>query len=83
MIDEFLYDLNRAIPKWGIDRSKIIRVTAGVLPAIRLGKADMAHRSTFVKHEIDGLFSVCGIKYAPLSVSLGEPSSVFSVLRNH
>jgi glycerol-3-phosphate dehydrogenase len=23
----------------------------------------MAHRSTFVRHEVDGLFSVCGIKY--------------------
>ena len=63
MIDEFLDDLNRAIPNWGIDRSKILRVTAGVLPAIRLGKADMARRSTFVRHEVEGLFSVCGIKY--------------------
>jgi glycerol-3-phosphate dehydrogenase len=63
MIDEFLEDLDRAIPNWGLDRSNVIRVTAGVLPASRLGKADMAHHSTFVRHEIDGLFSVCGIKY--------------------
>jgi glycerol-3-phosphate dehydrogenase len=63
MIDEFLEDLNRAIPNWGLDRSNVTRVTAGVLPAIARGKADMAHRSTFIRHEIEGLFSVCGIKY--------------------
>jgi glycerol-3-phosphate dehydrogenase len=63
MIDEFLKDLHRAIPNWGVDRSNVIRVTAGVLPAIGPGEADMAHRSRIVKHEIEGLFSVCGIKY--------------------
>ena len=84
MIDEFVEDLNRAIPNWPIDRSKIIRITAGVLPAIGPGKADMARRSSFVEHDTKGLFSVCGIKYttAPrfarrtLDRVLGSPRSI-------
>jgi len=83
MIDDFVEDLNWAVPDWRIDRSKIIRITAGVLPAIGPGKADMARRSSFVKHDIKGLFSVCGIKYttAPrfarrtLDRILGSPRS--------
>jgi glycerol-3-phosphate dehydrogenase len=63
MVEEFIEDLRQAIPNWGIDRSRVMRITAGVLPAAGPGKADMARRSTFVKHGINGLFSLCGIKY--------------------
>jgi glycerol-3-phosphate dehydrogenase len=63
MIEEFIQDLNRVMPEWPVRMSDVLRVTAGVLPSRGPGKADMAHRSTFVKHDIEGLFSVCGIKY--------------------
>jgi glycerol-3-phosphate dehydrogenase len=63
MLEEFIADLNRAIPGWGVGTSNILRVTAGVLPSKGAGEADMAHRSNFVRHETEGLFSVCGIKY--------------------
>lgn len=63
MIGEFLDDLNEAIPGWNVSRSNVIRVTAGVLPAKSADDPDMAHRSTFVTHDLEGLFSTCGIKY--------------------
>jgi glycerol-3-phosphate dehydrogenase len=63
VIQDFIDDLNRAIPNWGVQRSNVLRITAGVLPCRGPGQADMARRSTFVKHDVDGLFSVCGIKY--------------------
>jgi glycerol-3-phosphate dehydrogenase len=63
MIEEFIDDLNRAIPDWDVRRSDVLRVTAGVLPSRGPGQADMAHRSAFVRHDVGGLFSICGIKY--------------------
>lgn len=63
MITEFLNDLGQAVPGWRLSRSNVMRITSGVLPAIGPGRADMAHRSSFVRHDMDGLFSVCGIKY--------------------
>lgn len=63
MVGEFLDDLNKAIPGWDLRRSNVLRVTAGVLPAKSSEDPNMAHRSTFVKHDIEGLFSTCGIKY--------------------
>jgi glycerol-3-phosphate dehydrogenase len=63
MLSEFVKDLSQAIPGWRITRRNIRRVTAGVLPARGLGEADMAHRSVLVQHDLQGLFSVCGVKY--------------------
>lgn len=63
LIEEFITGLNAAIPGWNVQRKHVLRVTAGVLPSLGPGKADMAHQSTFVKHDIDGLFSLCGVKY--------------------
>lgn len=63
MLHEFIGDLQAAVPQWTISRGNIVRVTSGVLPAEGPGKMEMAHRSTFVKHGVRGLFSICGIKY--------------------
>jgi glycerol-3-phosphate dehydrogenase len=63
MLDEFIGELNGALPGWALSRLNILRVTAGVLPARGPGQADMAHRSTFVRHDVAGLYSTCGVKY--------------------
>lgn len=63
MLDEFLSDLNQAIPGWNVTRANIIRTTPGVLPCKSPQNPEMAHRSVFIRHEVKGLFSICGIKY--------------------
>jgi glycerol-3-phosphate dehydrogenase len=63
LVQGFIDDLSQAVPGWQINRDQVLRVTAGVLPCQGPGQADMAHRSTFVRHNIEGLYSLCGIKY--------------------
>jgi glycerol-3-phosphate dehydrogenase len=63
LVQAFIDDLVRVVPGWPVSRDRVVRVTAGVLPCQGPGQADMAHRSTFVRHGIEGLYSICGIKY--------------------
>jgi glycerol-3-phosphate dehydrogenase len=63
LIQEFIQDLNQVMPEWSLNQEQVLRVTEGVLPCRGPGQADMAPRSTFVRHKIEGLYSTCGIKY--------------------
>ncbi len=82
MLDRFLRDLNEAVPGWEVARRDIVRVTPGVLPSKGPGEAEMAHRSTFVRHAIDGLYSICGIKYTTAQrFAAGVLERIFGRLR--
>ncbi len=66
LVDDFLADLNAAVPSLHLTRRDVVRVLAGLLPAARAGSADLAVRETILDHGatgLSGLFSVSGVKY--------------------
>ncbi len=66
-INTFLDDLNAAVPGLTLDRSHVLRVYCGLLPAEEPGTEHTAHRPVWIDHgRADGpvgLFSVSGVKY--------------------
>lgn len=66
-IDEFLRDLNTAVPGLALQREQVLRVYCGLLPAEKPGHEETAHRPVWVEHGRSGgptgLFSVSGVKY--------------------
>src|SRR5690606_20424264 len=66
-LDEFVGDLNEAVPALDADRSAIVRLYAGVLPARAEGSVEMAKRPVVLDHARvggpSGLWSLSGIKY--------------------
>ncbi|MGH8576362.1 MAG: FAD-dependent oxidoreductase [Gammaproteobacteria bacterium] len=66
-LDEFLADLNTAVPGWSLRRAEVVRVFAGLLPARREGDATLAVRPVIRDHGMqggpEGLFSVSGVKF--------------------
>jgi glycerol-3-phosphate dehydrogenase len=66
-LQEFLNDLNLAVPKLGLDQTDILHVFAGLLPVERDGSIDLASREVILNHAHrggpQGLYSVSGVKF--------------------
>jgi glycerol-3-phosphate dehydrogenase len=66
-LQSFIDGAHRAIPELGIGREKVLRVTAGLLPAAREGDTILRRGGRVVDHGKDdgvkGLFSLVGVKY--------------------
>jgi glycerol-3-phosphate dehydrogenase len=66
-LDEFIADLNAAVPGWSLRRAEVVRVFAGLLPAQSEGNATLAVRPVIRDHGVqggpEGLFSVSGVKF--------------------
>lgn len=66
-IDAFLETLNAAVPDFGANRSDILEVTAGWLPATKTGTTDLRDRDVVHDHGAQsgprGLVSLVGVKY--------------------
>lgn len=66
-LDEFIADLNAAVPGWSLRRAEVVRVFAGLLPARGEGDATLAVRPVIRDHGVqggpEGLFSVSGVKF--------------------
>jgi glycerol-3-phosphate dehydrogenase len=62
-----LDDLNAAIPGLGVERRHVMRVYAGIVPAVAAGSNHTANRAIVVDHGAtggpQGLVSVSGVKY--------------------
>lgn len=65
-LQEFMDDLNLAVPGLNLQREEICRVFAGLLPSKEQGKETLAVREVIVDHSCcggpQGLFSVSGVK---------------------
>ncbi|MHC4109363.1 MAG: FAD-dependent oxidoreductase [Planctomycetota bacterium] len=66
-IREFLKDLNASLPGLEVDEGDVLRVMAGLLPATRPGRTELATKPRILDHADrggpPGLLSVSGIKY--------------------
>ncbi|MGH8478648.1 MAG: FAD-dependent oxidoreductase [Gammaproteobacteria bacterium] len=66
-LDEFIADLNAAVPGWSLRRAEVVRVFAGLLPVRGEGDATLAVRPVIRDHGAqggpEGLFSVSGVKF--------------------
>ncbi|MGH8568745.1 MAG: FAD-dependent oxidoreductase, partial [Gammaproteobacteria bacterium] len=66
-LDEFIADLNAAVPGFSLRRAEVVRVFAGLLPARGAGDATLAVRPVIRDHGVqggpEGLFSVSGVKF--------------------
>lgn len=67
LINGFIADLNAAIPGINLQRSDILRIFSGLLPAKAEGSSDLSVRAIITDHGADGgptgLFSVSGVKF--------------------
>ena len=66
-IQEFLNDLNLAVPEIKASQDDIFHVFAGLLPATKVGSASLAVREVILDHARSGgpygLYSISGVKY--------------------
>jgi glycerol-3-phosphate dehydrogenase len=66
-LDEFLGDINGAVPGLNADLDDILYITAGLLPAKRAGSDRLAVREVIYDHSKDGgpkgLWSISGVKF--------------------
>lgn len=66
-IASFLDDLNLAIPGFGAERRHVMRIYAGIVPAVAPGSGETSSRATIIDHGAQGgprgLVSVSGVKY--------------------
>lgn len=66
-LDEFLDNVNRALPNGGLARDDILHVFAGYLPVKGGGTTDFVKRDQWIDHSAhggpEGLFSVQGTKF--------------------
>ncbi len=67
LLDEFLGNLNLAVPKLEASQDEIIRVFAGLLPATEFGSATFANREVIFDHQARGgprgFYSISGVKF--------------------
>ncbi len=67
MIDEFIADLNSALPDVNLQRKDILYIYAGILPAKKEEADQLAVRPEIVNHGkeggVDGLYSISGVKF--------------------
>ncbi|MBE9573021.1 MAG: FAD-dependent oxidoreductase [Proteobacteria bacterium] len=66
-LQEFLNDLNLAVPGLAADQNEILHVFAGLLPATKLGGVALAVREVILNHANhggpQGLYSISGVKF--------------------
>ena len=66
-IEDFIKNLNRAIPSLDLRSSEVIRVLAGVLPAKQTGGTKLSSREVIFNHGkkggVEGFYSVAGVKF--------------------
>jgi len=66
-IDDFLSDLNQAVPNLRLQREQVMRIQAGLIPAQAAEKAEPSRRVLIINHYQHrgphGLFSVSGVKF--------------------
>jgi len=66
-LDAFLADLNSAVPSLALGRKDVLRVHAGLLPAVKPLSADLTKRPELCDHGSRGgprgLYSVAGVKF--------------------
>ena len=67
LIEDFLRDLNLAIPTLQVGVEDILHVFSGLLPVTEVGSVHLTNREIIHDHSIDdgpyGLYSVSGIKF--------------------
>lgn len=67
LIEEFIDDLNDAVPGLDLGEGDVARVFAGLLPAARPGTYELATRAVVIDHGLRGgplgFFSVSGVKF--------------------
>jgi len=66
-LQEFLQDLNFAVPGLKVNERDIIHVFAGLLPVRKAGLVDLASREVIINHAVhggpQGLYSISGVKF--------------------
>jgi glycerol-3-phosphate dehydrogenase len=66
-MDNFIRDINKAVPGLQLKHSHVKRVFHGLLPSVRQGSAKLADRAMLLDHGNnggpEGLFSVSGVKF--------------------
>lgn len=66
-IEDFINDLNYAIPQLKLNSKEILRVFSGLLPATETGGTKLAKRETIIdcgrQGGIEGLYAVSGVKF--------------------
>lgn len=66
-IENFINDLNLAIPDLNLERSEVTRILAGVLPVKQMGGIELASREIIWNHGgqggLKGLYSIAGVKF--------------------
>ena len=67
MLQEFLDDLNLALPSLKLNHRDILYVFAGLLPATKFGSSDLAVREVILNHAHHGgprgFYSISGVKF--------------------
>lgn len=66
-VNNFIDDLNRAIPKLNLKQDDILHIFSGLLPAQKQGTNKLAVREVILDHGenggINGLYSISGVKF--------------------
>ena len=66
-LQEFLNDLNSAVPELNVSLSDIIRIFSGYLPVRHPGSVQLTHREVILNHSDfggpNGFYSISGIKF--------------------
>ena len=66
-VDLLIEDLNQTAPELELRRGNVLRIFAGLLPAVRSNSARLSRRDVIFNHGKlggpQGLLSVCGVKY--------------------
>lgn len=67
MIQEFLHDLNLAVPSLEVSQKDILHIFAGLLPATQFGSVALTGREVILNHANhggpQGLYSISGVKF--------------------
>ena len=67
LLQEFIEDLNEAVPELDLAESDVARVFAGLLPATRPGSCELTEREVIIDHASRGgplgFFSLSGVKF--------------------
>ncbi len=75
-LEEFLTDLNMAIPSLKLSQKDILRVFSGLLPATEEGGVNLSVRKVLVDHGAhggpQGLFNVSGVKFTTTRLVAGK-----------
>lgn len=66
-LQEFLNDLNLAVPSLELDQNDILYIFAGLLPVTKVGSVNLTNREVIFSHGVNGgprgLYSISGVKF--------------------